>query len=186
MPERFILDANVLYSARLRDLFLQLRRDRVALVYWTDRIEEEWTTALVANRPELQDAVERTAEAIRSAFPSGYIAQELIDPVAFGLPDPKDEHVAQAALTVSGHIVTLNTSDFPARLFAPHALEAVTPDVALLKMVEADPEGVLSAVRTICSRLRNPPVSMAAYLEGLAAAGCPEFGARVRVLVQAG
>ncbi len=73
MPERFILDANVLYSARLRDLFLQLHRNGAAYVYWNQRIEDEWTAALAANRPELRDTILRTVKAIRAAFASAYI-----------------------------------------------------------------------------------------------------------------
>jgi hypothetical protein len=45
MSGGFVLDANVLFSARLRDLWLQLAVSNVARIVLTDAIELEWTAA---------------------------------------------------------------------------------------------------------------------------------------------
>ncbi|MFZ4122126.1 MAG: PIN domain-containing protein [Caulobacterales bacterium] len=180
MPERFILDANVLYSARLRDLFLQLHRNGTAYVYWTQRIENEWTAALAANRPELRDTLERTVTAIRAAFPSAYIPEELVDPVAFGLPDPADEHVAQAALAAGTAIITLNLAHFPSAALDMHRLTSISPDEALKRLANEDPDRVLQSVRDIRRRLVNPPLSPSKYADGFELAGCPGFASWLR------
>ncbi len=49
MPTTFVLDANVLYSARLRDLWLQLAATGVARIAWTDAIETNGPTRWSAN-----------------------------------------------------------------------------------------------------------------------------------------
>ena len=180
MPERVILDANVLYSARLRDLFLQLHRNGAAHVYWTQRIENEWTAALAANRPELRDTIERTVTGIRAAFPSAYILEELADPVAFGLPDTADEHVAQAALAAGAAIITLNLAHFPSAALDVHRLTSISPDEALERLANEDPDRVLQSVRDIRRRLVNPPISPSKYADGLEPAGCPGFASWLR------
>jgi predicted nucleic acid-binding protein len=52
-PVRAVLDANVLYSAFLRDVLLQLSAANLFLPYWSERIHEEWTRNLLAHRPDL-------------------------------------------------------------------------------------------------------------------------------------
>jgi len=180
MPERFILDANVLYSARLRDLFLQLHRNGAASVFWTQRIENEWTAALAANRPELRDTIERTVTAIHAAFASAYIPEELVDPVAFGLPDPADEHVAQAALAAGAAIITLNLAHFPSAALDVHRLTSISPDEALKRLANEEPDLVLQSVRDIRRRLVNPPLRPSRYADGFEPAGCPSFASWLR------
>jgi hypothetical protein len=64
---RVVLDANVLHSARLRDLFLQLTMDGLVQAFWTREIEAEWTSALISSRPELATTIARTTQLIREA-----------------------------------------------------------------------------------------------------------------------
>ena len=104
-----------------------------------------------------------------------YISLEEFPNLVLGLPDPSDEHVARAALTVAGRIVTFNLSDFPEAALKPYGLAAVTPDVALLSLTETETERVIECVKTIRARLNSPPISAADYVDGLTRAGCPEF-----------
>ena len=53
MPVVAILDANVLYSAPLRDLLLQLAYDGLYQARWTAEIDAEWTRNLLADRPDI-------------------------------------------------------------------------------------------------------------------------------------
>lgn len=76
MPSIVVLDANVLFSARLRDLWLQLSQSGVVRVLWTDAIEAEWTAAVVRSRPELAGLVTRTVATMRSPFPLSYIPDD--------------------------------------------------------------------------------------------------------------
>ena len=93
-----LLDANVLYSAPIRDLFLQLAVSDVFRARWTEDIHREWIDALVRNVPHLnRTALEHTRHlmdrAARDCLVTGY--EKLIP--AIDLPDPNDRHVLAAA-----------------------------------------------------------------------------------------
>lgn len=51
-----LIDANVLYPALLRDLFLWLAAGGVYSPRWTDQIHDEWMRNVLANRPDLSRA----------------------------------------------------------------------------------------------------------------------------------
>ena len=48
---RVLLDANVLYPAPIRDVFLQLAASDVFQAKWTADIHREWIEALLRNEP---------------------------------------------------------------------------------------------------------------------------------------
>ncbi len=48
-----LLDANILYSAQIRDLFLQLAKASLFLARWTDSIQDEWIAARLRKNPQL-------------------------------------------------------------------------------------------------------------------------------------
>src|SRR5262245_46171865 len=62
MPRRVLLDANVLYSARLRDLWMELGVSALIDLVWTERIEHEWMPAVLRSRPESEQHLRRTAD----------------------------------------------------------------------------------------------------------------------------
>jgi len=58
-----LLDANVLYPAPLRDLFLQLAVTDLFKARWTADIHQEWIEALLRKEPRLdRAALERTRD----------------------------------------------------------------------------------------------------------------------------
>lgn len=180
MTTTFVLDANVLYSARLRDLWLQLAASGAARVVWTDKIEAEWTSALERERPELGYLISRTVRMMRSHFSECYLAEAELPSFSARLPDPDDVHVVRAALAVGGTIVTSNFSDFPRDALEPVNVEVLTPDEALYGIAIHDEEGMLAAAHTIRARLNAPPVSTEAFAAGFAGAGCSRLSAWLR------
>jgi hypothetical protein len=94
-----LLDANVLYSAPLRDLLLQLAVTDIFKAKWTGDIHREWIEALLRNEPARdRAALERTRDlmdrATRDSLVEGYHA--LIP--ALTLPDADDRHMLAAAI----------------------------------------------------------------------------------------
>ena len=84
-----LLDANVLYPAPLRDLFLQLAVTDLFKAKWTADIHREWIEALMRNEPQRdRPALERTRDlmdaATRDSLVTGYEA--LIDTLHFPIP----------------------------------------------------------------------------------------------------
>ena len=129
-PQTALLDANILYPAPMRDLFLQLAVSDLFKAKWTEEIHREWIEALLRNEPHRERAaLERTRnlmnQATRDCIVSRY--EPLISEL--DLPDPNDLHVLAAAIVGQCDvIVTKNTKHFPEESLAPYGLEAQHPD----------------------------------------------------------
>ena len=50
-----VYDACLFYPAPLRDLMIRLAQTRRFRARWTEAIQREWLTALLRNRPELDE-----------------------------------------------------------------------------------------------------------------------------------
>ena len=55
------LDASVLYPATLRNLLMHLAVAGVFRARWTDMVQDEWTSALLRDRPDADIAAKATA-----------------------------------------------------------------------------------------------------------------------------
>jgi hypothetical protein len=64
-----VLDTNVLYPFRKRDILLQFAHAGFFRACWTDRIEAEWTGRLLARKPHLAASVEANWPPCGSIFP---------------------------------------------------------------------------------------------------------------------
>lgn len=79
-----IYDANVLYSASLRDLFVELATTDIVEARWTEEIHDEWMRNVLINRPDLRfEQLSRTKRlmntSVENCLVQGYetIIQEL-------------------------------------------------------------------------------------------------------------
>jgi len=58
-----VLDACVLYPAALRDLLMRLAAHGLIQAKWSEKIHEEWMTAVLRERPDLtRERLQRTRE----------------------------------------------------------------------------------------------------------------------------
>ena len=168
-----LLDANILYPAPMRDIFLQLAADDLFRAKWTEDIHREWIDALIRNEPHRdRAALEHTRRLMDRAtgdcLVTGY--EPLIP--ALSLPDPDDRHVLAAA--IAGRcdlIVTCNLRDFPEDAVVPYGIEVLHPDNFLSNHLDLMPGPFCDAVRKIRARLVAPPVSVHDYLAILAGLG---------------
>ena len=168
-----LLDANVLFPAPIRDLFLQLAVRDLFRAKWSPDIHREWIDAVLRTQPQRdRSALERTRDlmdrATRDCLVTGY---EIFVP-SLRLPDPKDRHVLAAAIV--GHcdiIVTQNLRDFPEKDLAPYQIEAQHPDEFLHNHLCLAPGIFCGAVRQVRLRLKAPPFTVEKYLENLLQVG---------------
>jgi len=164
-----LLDANVLYPAPMRDLFLQLSASGLFQAKWSADIHREWIEALRRREPHRERvALERTRELMdrhaRDCLVTGY--EELI--AELWLPDPNDRHVVAAAIVGRcSVIVTQNLRHFPAAELARHKMQAQHSDNFLCRQFELAPGAFFEAVRKVRARLKNPSLSVDDYIETL-------------------
>jgi hypothetical protein len=176
-----VLDACVLYSAALRDLFMHLTIRFVFQPKWTDRIHDEWMENVLERRPDVERArLERTRNLMNHWARDWQVPPYEHTEATLTLPDPDDRHVLAAAIAGSVPlIVTFNLSDFPESILAPHGVRSQHPDEFTCDLLNEAEEAFLAAVRTHRAALRNPEKSVEEYLSTLSAAGLPRTAARL-------
>ena len=172
-----VLDANVLYSAALRDLWMRLALEGTYVPRWTEQIHDEWTRNVLLNRPDLTpEQLRRTRHLMdlhaEGSMVSGY--EHLIP--ALSLPDPDDRHVLAAAIAAEASvIVTFNVRDFPSATLEPYGIAAVHPDDFARKLLETAPAAFVAAVRAQLAGLVNPPRTWPEHQETLRRVGLPRI-----------
>ncbi len=135
---KVVCDANVLYSAALRDLLMELAVGDVFEPRWTEEIHGEWMRNVLQNNPNLTlEQLARTKNlmnaSIKNCVVTGY---EPIIP-ELELPDPGDRHVLAAAIhSRANFIVTFNLRDFPADNLRQYNIEPLHPDEFILRLAQ--------------------------------------------------
>jgi predicted nucleic acid-binding protein len=179
-----VYDANVLYSAPLRDFFVQLAASKILDARWTEEIHSEWMRNVLLNCSDIRpEQLARTKnlmnENVEDCLVQGY---ETIIP-ELELPDPGDRHVLAAAIRCGANlIVTFNLRDFPAENLRQYNIEPLHPDEFILRFLNLNFEGVCKAAEKQRIRLKNPPKTPDEYLQTLVELGLPLSAARMREL----
>ncbi len=177
-----VLDANVLYSAAMRDFFMRLATRFVFQPKWTDEIHEEWIAAVLRNRPDLTRAqLTRTRDLMNQYGNDWQVPpyQHLI--LTLPLSDPDDRHVLAAAIAAKAPVlVTSNIDDFPPALLSGYGIRAVRPDPFAGELLSAEPMRFLRAVREHRGSLKNPPKTVSEYLSALEVCGLPQTAERLK------
>jgi predicted nucleic acid-binding protein len=151
-----VVDANVLYSIELTDLFLTLAVHRLVRVHWSDTILDEVQRNL-ALRPDLSTAaIEYRIDRMNVALPDarqGPAPVELMESMPI---NAKDRHVlALAAHVEADCVVTFDLGDFPTRLCEPYGVEPLHPDDLLASLAADRPELVAAALGEMAARRRT-------------------------------
>lgn len=181
-PATAVYDANILYPAPLRDLFIRLAHAGLVRARWTDAIHDEWVRNVLADNPALSpERLARTRslmnEAVRDCLVTGY--DDLIE--SLSLPDPDDRHVLAAAIYAHAEvIVTFNLKDFPPAVLVGYNIEAQHPDDFLKSLFDAAPGPVCAAVKRQREALRHPPKTAADLLATFESQGLVETVTRLR------
>lgn len=183
VSDRFtvILDANVLYFFRMRDVLLRFAAAGLYRARWSALIIDEFRRNLLARKPQLVDSIAAQISAMARAFPEAAVSsfEDLIK--ALELPDPDDRHVAAAAIKANAeHIITENFRDFPADTLAKYQLEAVTADDFLTSTFELYPAESVAALRTTRCAYKRPAMSAGEFLLDLQGHGMAKLASSAR------
>lgn len=128
-PFVVVLDANVLFPVRIRDVIFSFAKEGLFRARLTDMILAEWTRNLLRLRAELEASIRRQEALIREHFEECFV--EGYEPLIAGLdlPDADDRHVLAAAIRSSAQvIVTENHKDFPAVVLVQYDVETLGAD----------------------------------------------------------
>ncbi len=162
-------DANVLYPSELRNLLMHLALTGLFRAKWSADVHEEWISNLLKKRPDLtRDKLERTRMLMDQHAVDALVTdyKDLIP--GLHLPDPDDRHVLAAA--IRGHadvIVTMNLRDFPSDIVGSFGIDVQHPDEFIVRLLDLAPGAVVTAAQNHRQSLKNPPKTLAEYLETL-------------------
>ena len=161
-PPTVVLDANVLFPAPVRDLYVRLAIAGVVRARWTEQILDETFRNILRVRPELDpSSLARTRllmnRAVRDVMVVGF--EHRID--TLDLPDADDRHVLAAAIECEAdYIVTWNLRDFPSKALEGHGLTALSPDALLAMLATTNRHAVSAALTRQAGALKNPPMTV--------------------------
>ena len=162
-----LYDANVLYSAQLRDFLVRLALGEALRAHWTEQVHEEWMRNVEADYPDitwedLQRIRSLMDEALPGALVEGY--ENRISKLA--LPDTSDRHVLAAAIHVEAdHIVAFNTRDFLSSKLESWDIEATGPDELVSGLFNQMPDRIIDVARSHRQSLTRPSKSPEEYLQ---------------------
>ncbi len=141
-----VVDANVLYSIELTDLFLTFAAHRLVRVHWSSTILDEVSRNLAKRADLSPDAIAYRIDRMNIAV-QGALDEPPPEALVAAMPiTENDRHVLALAVHVEADsIITFNLRDFPATACEPHGVEAVDPDSFAVAIAESDPSRVHAA-----------------------------------------
>lgn len=179
-PRVALIDANVLFAPRLRDLMVHLHMARVIHMHWTRDIEQEWTRNVIGKGKADPGAVAQCLAGMRLAVPGWEVSGYERHIVRFDAVHAKDRHVAAAALQLATEdwpgrtigLITKNLRDFPARAFSSTAIRRLAPGAYLDRLHDIAPKALLAVAERCRQMLRRPPLDPQTYVGILKHHGC--------------
>ena len=171
-----VLDTCVLFPASLRDTLLRLAETpRQYIPKWSGRILEELARNLTGNRKLSPEKIAHLIGQMQRHFPEAEVTEyeKLIGAMT---NDPKDRHVAAAAVQSRAQIiVTFNLKDFPAASLSEWDIEVHHPDEFLINILSYHPNSVVSKLRDQATTIGRTLPELLRTL----GAGVPRFAAEV-------
>ncbi len=181
--DRFVvlLDANVLYPFRKRDVLLRFYDAGLFRARWTERILDEWTRSLLNARPDLKPSIDAQRSKMKEVFPEALVVGFEHLEAGLMLPDDNDKHVLAAAIQCGAqHIITDNTRDFPFSELDQFDIEAIEADEFLARTFDLYTAEAMRVLWDLRAHYKNPAYTPSGLVLDLTAKGLPKLAARVR------
>ena len=183
MALRVVLDACVLYPVALRDCLLRLAELDLLQIVWSRRIFDEMKAAILRRRPDIDSSkIDLMIDMMRTTFPEAEVdGWEALEGQMRN--DPDDRHVLALAVHAQAQmVVTANLKHFAADACDPYAIEAITPDDLLCRLLESSASTVIRVIRQFSEDTSNPPMSVDEILQAIGRS-TPLFAERARALL---
>ena len=180
-PFVVILDANVLYPFRTRDVLFSFAQAGLFRARFTDEILNEWAHNLIRNKPQLEDSILQQKAAIHASFKECFVAGYAPLIPGLTLPDEEDRHVLAAAIKCSAQIiVTENHKDFPIDVLEKYGVETLGADDFLANTYDLFPKESVKVLKQVRLRYNNPSFNPTDFLLDLTKQGLSKLAAMVR------
>ncbi len=177
-----VLDASVLYPAPLRDFLMHLTKTGLFTARWSYLIHDEWTRNVLEDCSDLNPAQIARTRALMNAHVELSLVTGFEDLIpSLTLPDLDDRHVLAVAIHAKASlIVTMNLKHFPASILELFGIEAIHPDMFVLRLLEIAPDLVFAALRKQRLNLTRPAMTQQEMLEVFERQGLKRFVVWIR------
>ena len=180
LPRIVLVDANVFFGPRTRDLLMHLHEAELINVHWTREIEAEWTRNVVTRQGVNPEDIQVCLRGMRDAVDGWEVTGYARHKTKFETVDPKDRHVAAAAYKLSlddwpGQavaLVTKNIKDFPQHAFRGTEVTRYSLGGYIDALYAAEPRAVATVAERCRKKLRSPPLTREHYVAVLMTHGC--------------
>ena len=180
LPRVVLVDANIFFAPRLRDLFMHLHEAEALSIHWTREIEDEWTRNVVVKQGADPEDLQRCLRGMRDAAEDWEVSGYTKYTDRFESVDAKDRHVAAAAYKLSlddwpGQpvaLVTKNVSDFPQSAFQDTSVVRYSMSRYLDVLLAESPDVVVSVAEGCRKKLQTPRITREDYVGLLVRNGC--------------
>lgn len=187
VPRVVLLDANVFFGPRMRDIFMHLHEAGILNVHWTKEIEAEWTRNVVAKQNADESSIQQCLKGMREAAEGWEVQGYSKYAEKFSAVQEKDRHVAAAAHKLSqdewpGYpvaLVTNNLKDFPLQAFQGTHIVRFSPAEHLDALYSEEPKLVFSVIEGCRKKLKAPKTTREQYVAILFKNGCRTLAAQI-------
>ncbi len=192
-----VLDTCVLLKQRVSDVLMDLRSEKVFSAHWTESIDEEF----LRNMQEVYGLSETRAlnrlRAMKARCPEWEVFMTSVDFATVPKEvDPKDRHVAAAALalrhavgedsqddelgqTYDVILVTDNVKDFAKKQMSELGVRVMRSGAFLDDVYKAEPDAATRAVLQATKDLKMPPYTVPELLHALREQGAKSLAAQM-------
>lgn len=179
-PRVVLIDANVFFAPRMRDLVLHLHADELINVQWTKQIEAEWTRNVVSKQDADANGIQACLRGMREAVDGWEVTGYAKHIPKFEAVEVNDRHVAAAAYKLSlddwpGQpvaLVTKNVRDFPAHAFSDTEVTRYSLDGYIDALYAAEPYRVARVAEGCRKKLKARPLDRERYVAVLMTHKC--------------
>jgi predicted nucleic acid-binding protein len=164
-----LVDSCVWHHSFSRNTLRHLALNMAIRIRWSRSIESEWIASVLRARPEIErSTLIQVRDRFRIEFPDGLASETIPRHAVPRLPDPDDEHVLRAAISVGATILcTLDRRGFPRSALAPHGITALRPDALIAECVAKRTTRSVTALHVHRTSLTRPSFSPDEYVEAL-------------------
>lgn len=170
MPTRVLIDTCALIPYQLSEFLLRLASAGMYEPVWSAEILDELHRNLIAKIGLTEDKADRRVARMHALFPyaevDGYEAyQDLVESLG---TDPKDRHVAAAAIHGKADVlITNNDKDFPTAALARYGVHVLKPDDFLRDQLELDPDLTIKVFEEQRASYVRPPITVPEFTRTL-------------------
>jgi predicted nucleic acid-binding protein len=151
-----VLDTNIMYPVRIRDILFWFAYYGIFTPKWSDDIFDELKDVMERKGGTKEQILKRIKQ-IDDAFPDAKVGnyQPLIDNLT--LKDKKDRHVLAAAIKTNANvIVTNNLKDFPKVYLKTFGIAPISADDFITNLIDLNPKLAVSAFKEMVLNYTNP------------------------------